>query len=97
MEKRSKTIEELEGTKWNSPDDNSSNLVATCHRLRKVFIELLSIENLRMLLGQDIGTNYLVPIALEYLMKDPWMANAFFEGDLLLNVLRLGSNYWTDH
>ena len=50
-----------------------------------------------MLIGQDIGTNYLVPIALDHLMKDPWVAGDFFEGDLLLNVLRLDSNYWVDH
>ena len=48
-----------------------------------------------MLLGQDIGLQYLVPIALDMLEEDPWTAGMHFDGDLLLNVLRISSGYWS--
>lgn len=94
---RSKTIEELEGIKWPSPTTDASNLISECHRLRKLPLETLSIENLRILLGQEIGIKYLVPIAIEHLERDPWVEGRYFEGDLLLNVLRIGSDYWCNH
>ena len=73
---RSKTLEELENDFWNDPE-NMSHLATECHRLRKVPLADLSIENLRILIGQKIGLKFLVPIALEYLEKDP-----LSEGDL---------------
>ena len=47
-----------------------------------------------MLLGQGIGVQYLVPIALDMLKENPWAAGMHFDGDLLLNVLRIAPDYW---
>jgi hypothetical protein len=49
-----RTLEELEGEKWGE-SPFASHLITTCHRLRRVPIEELGIEDLRILLGQAIG------------------------------------------
>jgi hypothetical protein len=90
------TIEELEGDRWLEPDF-PSHLVCECHRLRKLQLRLFTIENLRIMLGQDIGSRYLVPIALEHLEAEPLVAGDFYPGDLLCNVLSLPSGFWRDN
>ena len=93
---RNSTIEELEGDRWPEPDF-PSHLVCECHRLRKLQLRLFTIENLRIMLGQDIGSRYLVPIALEHLEAEPLVAGDFYPGDLLCNVLSLPHGFWRDN
>lgn len=88
------SIEELEGERWPQPDFDS-HLVRECHRLRKLQLRLFTVENLRIMLGQDIGSRYLVPIALGHLEADPLVAGDFYPGDLLCSVLSLPREFWT--
>jgi hypothetical protein len=90
---RKKTLEELENEFWDDPK-YESNLAIKCHQLRKVPIKNLSIENLRMLIGQKIGLKYLVPVALEYLEKDPLSEGDMYKGDLLANLALVDEKYW---
>lgn len=39
------------------------------------------------MIGQNIGTQYLVPLALEILEQDPFAEGNYYRGDLLCNVL----------
>lgn len=91
----SSTIEELEGERWPEPDD-PSHLVGECRRLRKLPLRLFTVENLRIMLGQDIGSRYLVPIALERLEAEPFAEGDFYPGDLLCSVLSLPREFWSD-
>jgi hypothetical protein len=93
---RSKTLEELEEEDWGDPPF-SSHVVTESHRLRKVPVEQLRIEDLRLLIGQSIGLEYLVPIALEKLEHDPWASGDFYKGDLLQKVMRLPPAFWRTH
>jgi hypothetical protein len=88
------SIEELEGDRWPEPKFDS-HLVLECHRLRKLQLRLFTVENLRIMLGQDIGSRYLVPIALEHLEADPLVAGDFYPGDLLCAVLSLPREFWS--
>jgi CDI immunity proteins len=93
---RSKTLEELEGVElseqvWPTP------LVKEVHRLRTVPLEKFSTENLRIMIGQQCGLLYLVPMALDVLDLDPWAAGDLYKGDLLHSVLRVESDFWTHH
>jgi hypothetical protein len=88
------SIEELEGDRWAEPNFDS-HLVRESHRLRKLQLRLFTVENLRIMLGQDIGSRYLVPIALERLEADPFVAGDFYPGDLLCSVLSLPQEFWT--
>jgi hypothetical protein len=88
------SIEDLEGERWPEPDFDS-HLVRECHRLRKLQLRLFTVENLRIMLGQDIGSRYLVPMALEHLEADPFCAGDFYPGDLLCSVLSLPHEFWS--
>lgn len=90
------TIEELEGDRWGEPT-YPSHLVSECHRLRTIQLRLFTIENLRIMLGQNIGSRYLVPIALDHLEAEPFAEGDFYPGDLLCNVLSLPRSFWLDH
>jgi hypothetical protein len=91
-----RTLEELEGENWGELSV-ASHLVTTCHSLRRVPIEELGIEDLRILLGQAIGVVHLVPRALQILDANPLAEGDFYPGDLLCSVLRLDSLVWKQH
>jgi hypothetical protein len=91
---RSKTLEELEGVElsealWPTP------LVKEIHRLYRVPLETFSTENLRIVIGQQFGLPYLVPMALDLLEVEPWAAGDLYKGDLLQSVLRVEPEFWT--
>lgn len=85
----SRTLEQLENHVWLEPKDSTS-LIDTCHRLRRIPIDLLSAGDLRLLLGQRIGVRFLIPRAIELLGEDPLLEATYFPGDLLTAVLRAG-------
>lgn len=93
---RSATIESLEGDVW-GPAEYDSHLVTECHRLRAVPLWKFTVENLRIMIGQGIGLLYLIPLALERLEQDPWVAGDHYDGDLLMSVLRVPSEFWAGH
>lgn len=91
-----RTLEELEGEVWGEPNFDS-HLVTTCHRLRKKPIGQFSIEDLRIMVGQNIGARFLVPRILDVLETDPFAEGDFFPGDLLASLMRLPDDYWREH
>lgn len=60
---RSKTLQELEQSDWGEPEFDS-HLVTTCHRLRRVPLDQFTVEDLRIMIGQNIGLPFLVPMAV---------------------------------
>ena len=90
------TLEELDGDDWGTPPYDSS-LVSNCHRLRRVQLKDFSIEDLRIMIGQEIGLKYLLPIAFVELEKDPFAEGDFYPGDLLKNVLGVSREFWQQH
>ena len=90
------TLEELDGEDWGTPPYDSS-LVKNCHRLRRVPLKDFSIEDLRIMIGQEIGLKYLVPIALVALEKEPLAQGDFYPGDLLKSVLGVSREFWRQH
>jgi hypothetical protein len=88
------TIEEREGKAWGEPPADASRLVRRCHELRTQPIAELSIEDLRLLIGQGIGLEWLVPVALDLLEDDPLAAGDLYEGDLITSVLGVPESYW---
>ncbi len=90
------TLEELDGDDWITPPYDSS-LVKNCHRLRRVPLKDFSTEDLRMMIGQEIGLKYLLPIALVELEKDPLAQGDYYPGDLLKNVLGVNREFWRQH
>jgi hypothetical protein len=91
-----RTLEELDGERWGEPDQEATGLIRDCHRLRTIPVGELSIGELRLLLGQQIGIDWLVPLALERLQDDP-LAGEWYPGDVLNSVLQVGADYWDAH
>ena len=95
-ERRKRSLEELERSAWGQPAQDS-HLMTTCHRLRKKPIGEFSVEDLRIMVGQNIGLLFLVPMALDVLERDPLAEGDFFPGDLLSSLLRADPGYWSRH
>lgn len=92
----SKSLEELENRRWCKPDFDSK-LANECQRLWMVPISQLSVENLRMLIGQKIGLEFLVPVALDVLARNPLAEGSMYKGDLLASIAAIPDNFWANH
>ncbi|MDM5330443.1 contact-dependent growth inhibition system immunity protein [Neobacillus sp. CF12] len=91
-----KSLEELEDTKWKE-SDFQSNLILKCQELRKKKLKDFTIEDLRIMIGQKIGLKYLVPLALETLVTNPFVEGDLFMGDLLEQVLKVDKGFWNEN
>jgi hypothetical protein len=80
------TLDQLEGVVWGEPTFESS-LVTTCHRLRTKPIDEFSVEDLRIMIGQQIGLPHLVPLAVAALEREPLAEGNYYPGDLLANLI----------
>ena len=91
---REKTLGELEGVTW-GPPTYSSNLVQTCHRLRTKPVGEYDTEDLRVMIGQNIGLPWLLPLAIDRLEEDPWLSGDLYPGDLLAVAARAKFDWTT--
>ena len=90
------SIEQLENKDWGEPNFHSY-VVETTHRAVKKPLKDLTLEEVRVLIGQKIGLKYILPIALEALQQNPIVEVTYYEGDLLCSVLRLEEKDWSDN
>jgi hypothetical protein len=93
---RFKTLEALEKKEW-QPVDFDSFLIKRTHELRKKVLSDFTIEDLRIMIGQQIGLDYLIPLAIEVLTVNLFAEGDFYEGDLLQSVLKTESRFWGDN
>ncbi|WP_328876409.1 contact-dependent growth inhibition system immunity protein [Streptomyces sp. NBC_00287] len=93
---RDRSLEELERDRWPAPSTDATRLVATVHALRRRPIGELTVEDMRLLIGQDIGLPYLLPLALEVLRDNPMAEGDMYDGDLLSAVLTRNPAVWTE-
>ncbi|MFE4801034.1 contact-dependent growth inhibition system immunity protein [Streptomyces sp. NPDC056708] len=84
---RDRSLEGLEDDRWPAPSGDATRLVATAHALRRKPIGELTVEDMRLLIRQNEGLPYLLPLALEVLRLDPMAEGHMYEGDLLSAVL----------
>jgi hypothetical protein len=95
---RQKSIERLEKNTWPAlPADEGSYLIKTCNALRKKPLHDFNTEDLRIMIGQEIGVYFLMPIVLEVLQENLFAEGDMYEGDLLKNVLNLNTKFWDDN
>jgi len=88
-----KTLENLEKRSTENPNDQSY-LIKRCFELYKTPLNEFKIEDLRIMIGQQIGLDYLIPLAIDMLKKDLFTEGDYFEGDLLKNVLLVNTVFW---
>ncbi len=87
------TLEQLDQQDWGEPEYDSY-LVKTCHQLRKKPLKDFTTEDLRIMIGQNINLEFLIPLAIEKLKEDILAEGNYYEGDLLNNVLNSEKQYW---
>src|SRR3954447_20486803 len=90
------TLDELEGVEWGRPTYDSG-LVTNAHRLRRVPLKQYRLEDLRLMIGQQVGVNHLVPRALDHLEAHPLASGDHYPGDVLAAVARLPDSFWSTH
>ncbi len=91
-ERRRRSLDELEGAQ--PPPEPVSHLVTECHRLRTKALGELTVEDLRILIGQSLSLQFLMPFALDVLEREPLAEGDLYPGDLLLAVLRADAEHW---
>ena len=94
---RHKTIENLEKKNFGDPNNAPTNMVKRCLELCRLPLDNFTVEDLRLMIGQQFGLPYLIPLALEHLNKDIFIEGDFFPGDLLKNVLAIDKVFWKDN
>ncbi|MFJ9732824.1 contact-dependent growth inhibition system immunity protein [Streptomyces sp. NPDC101171] len=93
---RDRSLAELERDCWPEPSAGATRLAATAHALRRRPIGELTVEDVRLLIGQDIGLPYLLPLAVEVLRENPMAEGHMYEGDLLSAVLTRDLSVWAE-
>ena len=93
---RNRTLAELEGHDIPEPKEHSY-LIDTIYRLRRVPLHEFTAEDLRIMIGQSISLQYLVPLAIERLQRHSLTHGDYFPGDLLAATLRADHKFWRDN
>ncbi|MFD7985499.1 contact-dependent growth inhibition system immunity protein [Kitasatospora indigofera] len=91
---RGRSIEELERDRWPAPPADATRLVAAVHALRCQPIGELTVEAMRLLIRQDVGLRYLLPMAVELLQENPLAEGDLYQGDLLSAALSRDPAVW---
>jgi len=91
-----KSLTELEGEDWGSSDDESY-IIRNCTNLRNKALGEFNVEDLRIMIGQNIGIKYLLPIAIEKLDINIFSEGMHYPGDLLCSVLRASPKFYEEN
>lgn len=94
---RQKSIENLEKDFWGQSPEDSTPLVDKVHRLRTIQIEKLEPKDLRLLIGQNVGLEFLIPVALDILRDNIFADTELYKGDLLKMVITVDNKFWNDN
>lgn len=94
---RQKTLENLEKDNWGGPPTDDGHLVRRTMELRRIPLDQFTTEDLRIMIGQEFGLFYLLPLAFETLKKDLFAEGDFYPGDLLSMMLKIKHGFWIEH
>jgi hypothetical protein len=91
-----KTIKQLMQLDLNS-NSWDSGLIKKVEKFINQPLKSLDIEALRVLIGQNIGLEYLIPLAIDKLKENILAEGDLYEGDLFKNVLDCNRQFWVQH
>ena len=89
-----RTLDTVDPPAWGPAPSDATSLIRRCHELRTKPLRDFTVEDLRIMIGQQVALNRLVPLALDRLRPDPLMAGDYYPGDLLASVLRVDNAVW---
>lgn len=85
----------MEKQDFGNPNDAPTNMVKRCLELCKVPLDKFTVEDLRLMIGQEFSLQYLIPLAIEQLQTNIFAEGDYYPGDLLNNVLSVDVKFWT--
>jgi len=89
-----RTLNAVDPPAWGPVPPDATFLVRRCHELRTTPLRDFTVEDLRIMIGQQIALEHLVPPALERLQADPLAGGDYYPGDLLASVVRADAALW---
>jgi hypothetical protein len=89
-----KSIEQLENNYWKKESEFPTNLIEKCFEYRKIKLSELTVEQIRLMISQKIGIEFLIGIALKKLELNIIAEGNLYEGDLLDSVLKIPTEFW---
>lgn len=92
-----KTVEQLENNYWAELDEYPTDLVKRCHEYRRVPLNQMTVEQMRTLILQKIGVQYLLPKSMSILRENLLVEGDCYPGDLLYAVSRLTIDDWKNY
>jgi hypothetical protein len=83
-----RSLDELEGRRSESPESAITPMIGRIYVAQAKPLGQLEPGEVRLLLGQQDGLPWIIPLALRFLEEDPLVCGTFYDGDLLEQVLR---------
>lgn len=90
------TLSQLEGKQINN-QKFESGLIQKCYKLYDKPLANYTVEDMRLMIGQDIGLKYLIPMAIEELELNPMVSGDSYAGDLLHSVINSDPEFWKEN
>jgi hypothetical protein len=94
---RNLSLEILENRNLGSYHDENSKLVNKCLVLRKKTLDQFTVEDIRIMIGQNMGLPYVLMLAIDILKDDLFVEGDLYTGDLLQHVLNVTPSFWIEN
>ncbi len=89
-----RTLDTVDPPAWGPAPPDAPALIKRCHELRIKPLRDLTVEDLRIMVGQQVALVRLVPMALERLRPDSQGEDDAYPADLLASVLSVDTAFW---
>lgn len=80
-----------------APANDATALDSQVRALYKKAVKELTVEDLRLMIGQGVGLEYLIPLATDLLSENPFVEGDYYPGDLLSAVMNVKDDFWVSH
>jgi len=89
-----RTLDTVDPPAWGPAPPDASAVTKRCHELRSKPLTDFTVEDLRIMIGQQLSLGQLLSIAFERLQADPLAEGDCYPGDLLASSLRVDGAFW---
>lgn len=80
-----------------SPDEPAATpMIARIHAFLGLPLHEQTVESIRLLIGQDIGLDVLVPIAVRIIEQNPLASGDTYRGDLASTCMQVRADFWVN-
>lgn len=86
--------------KWKNKipkEGDSTPIQMRIYKLYQTRLDDFDSDDIRFMIGQNIGEKFLIPIALKYLKEDLLYEAIYYEGDLLHSIIKLPEVFWCEN